>query len=99
MPEQPWYQWQGNSLILNVRVQPRASRDEVAGQHGEHLKIRLSAAPVEGKANQQLLKFVATLCDVPRNQVELLSGAGARNKRIRVDSPRKLPLGVLPAKM
>jgi len=96
MPDQPWYQWQGDSLILNVRVQPRASRDEVVGQHGEQLKIRLTAPPIDGKANQQLLKFLATLCDVPGTQVELLSGAGARNKRIRVDSPRKLPLGVLP---
>lgn len=89
-----WYSWQGAALLLDVRVQPRASRDEIAGVHGEHLKIRLKAPPVDGKANKSLLKFLAKYCDVPTSRVLLLSGESGRNKRVRIDQPHRLPEGV-----
>jgi uncharacterized protein (TIGR00251 family) len=89
-----WYSWQGTALILNVRVQPRASRDEIVGVHGEQLKIRLTAPPVDGKANQTLLKFLAKITGVLSRQVTLLSGDSGRNKRVRIDRPRHLPEGV-----
>lgn len=91
-----WYSWQGNSLTLNVRVQPRASRDEIAGVHGQQLKIRLTAPPVDGKANQTLLKFLAKTCGVPIGKVTLLSGETGRNKRVRIENPRYPPAGVKP---
>lgn len=90
----PWYSWHGTGLVLNVRVQPRASRDEIAGVLGERLKIRLSAPPVDGKANQALLQFLAKLCSVPVAQVTLLGAQTGRNKRVRVEAPRRLPRGV-----
>jgi uncharacterized protein (TIGR00251 family) len=89
-----WYSWQGTALILNVRVQPRASRDEIVGIHGEQLKIRLTAPPVDGKANQTLLKFLAKFSGVLTRQVTLLSGDSGRDKRVRIDQPRHLPEGV-----
>lgn len=88
------YRWEDTALILNVRVQPRASRDEITGVHGEQLKIRLTAPPVDGRANQTLLKYLAKLCDVPPGQVTLLSGDSGRNKRVRIENPRRLPAGV-----
>jgi uncharacterized protein (TIGR00251 family) len=91
-----WYSWQGTALILSVRVQPRASRDELAGLHGQQLKVRLTAPPVDGKANQTLLKFLAKVFGVPVGQVTLLSGDSGRNKRVRVEKPRHLPAGVHP---
>jgi uncharacterized protein (TIGR00251 family) len=90
----PWYRWQNGVLILEIRVQPRASHDEIAGARGERLKIRLTAPPVDGKANSQLLKFLATLFGVRRNQVTLISGARNRDKRIAIESPKTLPAGV-----
>jgi uncharacterized protein (TIGR00251 family) len=90
----PWYRWEGQALVLDIRVQPRASRDEVAGPSGDRLKIRLQAVPVDGKANQQLLKFLAGVCGVAKSAVKLLSGATSRNKRIRINHPRRLPDGV-----
>jgi len=93
MPES-WYRWQNGDLTLNLRVQPRASRNEIAGPVGDYLKIRLTTPPVDGKANKHLLEFLAKTCGVSKNQVELLSGAGARNKRVRITAPRKLPEGV-----
>jgi uncharacterized protein (TIGR00251 family) len=89
-----WYAWQGTALILSIRVQPRASQNEFAGVVGEQLKVRLTAPPVDGKANLALLKFLAKCCDVPRGQVTLLSGDTGRNKRVRIDNPRQLPAGV-----
>lgn len=90
----PWYCWQGKALVLNIRVQPRASRNEIAGPVGDQLKIRLTTPPVEGKANKHLLEFLAKACGVSKNQVELLSGASARNKRVSIASPKKLPAGI-----
>jgi uncharacterized protein (TIGR00251 family) len=88
------YAWQGAALLLNIRVQARASQDEMAGVVGEQLKIRLTAPPVDGKANQALLKFLAKCFGVPRGQVTLLSGDTGRSKRVRIDKPRHLPHGI-----
>lgn len=89
-----WYRWDGDALILDIHVQPRASHDAVAGPHGERLKIRISAPPVDGKANQHLIGFLARLCAVPRSRVELVRGGSGRDKRVRITRPAKLPPGV-----
>lgn len=86
-----WYQWQGEDLLLNVRLQPRASRDEIVGPHGDALKIRITAPPVEGQANAHLIRFLADSFGVTRSAVTLLSGDAARSKRLRVHKPLRLP--------
>lgn len=86
-----WYRWQGADLLLTVRLQPRASRDEIVGPHGDALKIRITAPPVEGQANAHLIKFLAGAFDVPRGQVTLVSGDTARSKQLRITTPRRLP--------
>jgi uncharacterized protein (TIGR00251 family) len=90
--EQPWHRWQGEDLMLSLRVQPRAKSDELVGPEGGHLKVRLTAPPVEGKANAHLRRFLAREFGVPRSRVELLAGAGGRLKRVCIRAPRKLPL-------
>jgi uncharacterized protein (TIGR00251 family) len=87
----PWYQWDGEDLILSVHIQPKASRDALGGTHGERLKIRITAPPVDGKANEHLVRFLAKLFDVPRRQVRLLSGEGGRKKRVCIQQPGTLP--------
>jgi hypothetical protein len=89
-----WYSWQETALIINVRVQPRSSRDEIAGVLGDQLKIRLTAPPVDGKANRALLKFLAKSCAVALGQVTILSGETGRNKRVRIETPQSLPAGI-----
>lgn len=86
-----WYRWQGTALLLTVRLQPRASRDEIVGPHGDALKIRITAPPVEGQANAHLVKFLADAFDVSRSQVTLVSGDSARSKQLRIDTPHRLP--------
>jgi len=59
MTQQPIYHWDGMDLILSIKVQPGANRDEIVGIQGNHIKIRISAPPQDGKANGQLIKFLA----------------------------------------
>lgn len=86
-----WYQWENETLVLRLRVQPRASRDEIVGPYGESLKVRITAPPVEGQANAHLLRFLAKLFKVPARHVELLAGAGGREKRVAIHRPAALP--------
>jgi uncharacterized protein len=69
---------------LRLRVQPRASRDEVAGVAGDIIRVRLTAPPVEGAANQALVRFLAARLDVPRSAVTLVSGHTGRTKVVEV---------------
>lgn len=87
----PHYQWQGDDLILLCHIQPRASRDAIQGIHGEAVKIAITAPPVDGAANAHLLAFLAEQFDVPKKQVELISGQTGRKKRFKIVSPRKIP--------
>lgn len=66
-----WYRWQGDTLILLLSIQPRASRDEFAGIHGDCLKLRITAAPVDGAANTRSIRFLAHQFDVAKHDVEL----------------------------
>lgn len=69
---------------LVVHVVPRARRTEVAGRHGGIVKIRLAAPPVDGAANDELVRFVAACVGVPRSAVTIASGARSRRKTIAV---------------
>lgn len=65
-------------------MQPRASRTELAGRHGDALKVRLVAPPVEGAANAALVRYLAEVLDVPRASIKLLSGHSGRRKLVQV---------------
>jgi uncharacterized protein (TIGR00251 family) len=83
--------WDGADLLLDVRVLPRASRDEVVGMQGGRLKIKITAPPVDGKANQHLISYLAKLCGVPKSDVTLIKGETGREKSFRIRSPRLVP--------
>ena len=68
--------------VLNLRIVPRASRNAIQGEHGDALKVRLCAPPVEGAANTALVEFLSAAFALPRARVQLLSGATSRNKRV-----------------
>ena len=72
------------SVVLMLHIQPGARKTEVAGLHGDALKIRLAAPPVDGKANAALLAFLVKACSVPKSAVSLLSGETSRSKRVRI---------------
>ena len=81
----------GDDLILSLRIQPKASRDEVCGTHNDAIKIRITAPPVDGKANAYLIKFLAKLFKVPKGQVELISGETGRDKVVCIRAPKAIP--------
>ena len=85
-------EWQGEDLILRVRVQPKASRDEISGLQGDALKVRITAPPVDGKANAHLIKFLAKQFGVAKSSITLISGESGRDKRLRIHAPAKLPV-------
>ncbi|MEQ1621743.1 MAG: DUF167 family protein [Methylococcales bacterium] len=90
-----WYSFDKGILILNLHVQPKASKDEWVGLHGDRLKLRIKAPPVDGKANQHVLKFIAGEFSVSPSACKLLSGETGREKRVAVTAPKSLPF--LPA--
>ena len=67
-----------------VRVQPRARKNAITGELGDALKLSLTAPPVDGRANEACIEFLADLLDVPRSSVTIASGDTSRNKVIRV---------------
>jgi uncharacterized protein (TIGR00251 family) len=92
-----WYRRDGENITLTLHVQPGAKRNEIAGLHGDALKIRLAAPPIEGRANEALLKFIAKLFDVPLRQVELKRGEQSRHKVILVQRSRVEPDSIVAA--
>ncbi len=73
-----------DGVTFNVKVIPRANRNEIVGVENDALKIRLNAPPLEGRANEALIKFLAEMLGVARTKVEIVRGETARNKVIRV---------------
>lgn len=73
-----------SGITFAVRVQPRAKRNAVVGEIGEALKIALAAPPMDGRANEACIEFLADLVDVPRSSIAIISGHTSRNKVVRV---------------
>lgn len=86
-----WYQRQGKTLILRLRCQANARCNEVSGLHGDRLKVRLTAPPIDGRANACLTDFIAAEFGVGRRQVRLLNGEHSRDKRVAIDDPGRAP--------
>ncbi|MHB8742251.1 MAG: DUF167 family protein [Sulfuricaulis sp.] len=86
-----WFRRDGADLLLQVQIQPRASRDAVVGIIGDCVKIRLTAPPVAGKANEHLIAYMARVFGVPKSNVKLEHGRTAKRKLLRIHSPQKLP--------
>jgi uncharacterized protein len=86
-----WRRDDGGALVLTLHVQPGAARTGVAGMHGDALKLRLAAPPVEGKANDELRRFLAEAFGVPLRQVTLLRGETSRRKVVRIEAPARRP--------
>jgi uncharacterized protein (TIGR00251 family) len=86
-----WRREDAGALVLALHVQPGAKRTGVAGVHGDAIKLRLAAPPVDGKANDELVRFLADAFGVPRRQVAIVRGETSRDKLVRVDAPVRRP--------
>ena len=95
MTEPAWRRDDGDDVLLLLHVQPGAKRTEVGGVHGEgaqaRLRVRLAAPPVDGKANAELLRFLAAEFAVPLRGVTLVRGGTSRQKTVRIVRPALRP--------
>ena len=74
------------AATFRIRVQPRASRTDVTGEYEGAIKLRITAPPVDGKANEECIRFLARLLEVPPRAIEIVSGETSRDKVIRVQA-------------
>jgi uncharacterized protein len=71
-------------MRLTIRVSPNASKTEIAGRGGGVLRIRLAAPPVDGKANEKLIEFLADEFEVPKSSIRIVSGATSKTKIVEL---------------
>ena len=69
-------------IILNVFIQPRSSKNMIAGRYGDALKIKLTAPPVDGAANKMCIQYLSKWVNIPKSSIEIISGHTGRTKRV-----------------
>lgn len=89
-----WFTQNKEQLILQIYVQPGAKRTEITGLHGDALKIRLRTPPIEGKANEALLSYLAECFQVPKKHVVLKKGEKSRHKIVVITGSQIHPLSI-----
>lgn len=82
-----WAKKSADGWLISVHAQPGARKSEVVGLHGDALKIRIASPPVEGRANEALIAFVAKALGLPRAKVSLVRGGSSRQKTLLIASP------------
>ena len=82
---------QQGDLLLNLYIQPKASRDQIVGLHGDELKVAITAPPIDGKANAHLSKYLAKAFKVPNSDVHILKGELGRHELVRISAPKNVP--------
>ncbi|EKD45473.1 MAG: hypothetical protein ACD_69C00274G0001 [uncultured bacterium] len=84
-----FYTWNSNNLLLEAQIQTKANKNAFIGEHNNRLKIAITAAPTDGKANEHLIKFLAKYFGVSQNQVKIIKGLRSKLKSIMISSPKK----------
>ncbi len=79
-----WIQQTADGVVLSVRAVPRASKNAIQGVHDGALKIRLTTPPVDGKANQALIKYLSKALKISKSQIELMQGETSRHKILKI---------------
>ncbi|MBW2603636.1 MAG: YggU family protein [Deltaproteobacteria bacterium] len=85
----PFIQENSNGIILKVFVQPRSSKNMIAGRHGDALKIKLTAPPVDGAANKMCIQHLAKWLKITKSSIEIISGHNSRTKRLLLRSKKE----------
>ena len=90
MKPAPWV-LKNNTLILSCHIQPGARHNRLVGLHDQRLKIQLKAPPVDGKANEMLIEYLAKLCARPRAEISISRGESSRHKTIQINGISQIP--------
>lgn len=86
-----FYQWKQKNLLLKLHVQPNAKENKVIGLHGESLKLKIKAPPVDNKANKEVTLFLSKEFNISKSSIELTAGQTSREKRFLIKEPEVLP--------
>lgn len=86
-----FFAWDGDVLVINILGKPSASKDTIGKVKGTQLKVSVTAAPINGKATDHMVRFLAPLFGVPVTHIEVVFGRENVNKQLRIRSPQKLP--------
>jgi len=89
--KQPFFYWEGETLVLNVLGKPSAKQDAIGKPKGHQLKISGTAAPVAGRATDHMVRFLAGEFGVATSDIEVVFGRMNVNKQLRIKSPKRLP--------
>lgn len=73
------------NTVIRIKLLPKSSRNQVVGREGDHFKVKVTAPPVEGRANKALIDLLAKKLGVPKSHIEIISGKSSRLKSIRID--------------
>ncbi|MFC0308572.1 DUF167 family protein YggU [Gallibacterium trehalosifermentans] len=84
-----------HGLLLNIYLQPKASKDQIVGLHADELKITITAPPIDGQANAHLIKFLSKQFKVAKSQIALRKGELTRHKQIFITDPKVIPSEIL----
>ncbi len=98
-PTLNWFHTDGDTLVLSIYAQPGARQTLIHGLHGDALKIRVATPPLDGRANDEIRRFLANVLQVPQRDVTMLSGEKSRSKRFYVRGARIDPLLILADKV
>lgn len=79
---------------MRVHAAPNAKKSEIVGIHGDALKIKIKAPPVDGKANEEIIRFFSELCGVPQSRVTLTSGQSSKTKSVLIADLKENPLKI-----
>jgi len=88
---EPFFTWDGDTLVVNILGKPGASRDAIGKPMGHQLKISVTATPRNGKATDHMVRFLAPLFGVPVARIEVVFGRESIHKQLRIRSPTRLP--------
>lgn len=91
----PIFNLHNGELTLRIYVQPKSSQDKIVGRHGDELKITITAAPTDGKANRHIQSFLAKYFNVPKSKVVISKGQLSRHKTVKISDIQTLPKAIL----
>lgn len=80
-----------DGLVIRLYIQPKASRDQIIGLHGDEIKVAITAPPVDGQANAHLVKFLAKQFKVAKSNITIEKGELGRHKQLRILHPQLIP--------
>ena len=89
-----YYRWEQDALYLDCSIQPKSNEDRIVGPVGENLRIRICAAPTDGKANKQLIRFMAKKFHTQQTAITIVNGQTNRHKRLCIKKPLTVPDGL-----